>query len=222
MMYLMNFGQPLTCGTYIWYIEGPRERIIVDTGCSAELQTAGGFPAEQIASSEDALGKVGLKPEDIDIVVLTHLHTDHCADAHKYTNAKFVVQKKELEAALNPHPAMAHMFNKEYLENLNLEVIDGEAEIADGVKVFPTPGHSPCGQSVAVDTARGRAVITGFCCIRENFEPPKELRRIFSLIIPGIHINMVQLYESMVKLKENADIIIPLHDSEYLQKRSIP
>ena len=43
MTYLMNVGQPLTCGTYIWYIEGPKENIIVDTGCSAELQTSSGF-----------------------------------------------------------------------------------------------------------------------------------------------------------------------------------
>jgi len=222
MTYLMNFGQKIACGTYIWYIEGPKEKIIVDTGCSAELQTAGGFPAEQIASSEKALEEVGLRPEDIDIVILTHLHADHCADAHKYTNAKFIVQKKELESALNPHPAIAYMFNRGLFEDLNFELVDGEAEIVEGVEVFPTPGHSPCGQSVAVDTAKGRAVITGFCCIRENFEPPEDLRSIFPLIIPGIHINITQLYESMTKIKENAEIIIPLHDPEYLQKRRIP
>ena len=57
MTYLMNFGQKITCGTYIWYIEGPEENIIVDAGCPAELQTRGGFPAEQIASSDEALKK---------------------------------------------------------------------------------------------------------------------------------------------------------------------
>ncbi|RJS84557.1 N-acyl homoserine lactonase family protein, partial [Candidatus Bathyarchaeota archaeon] len=40
MTYLMNIGQKITCGTYIWYIEGPDENIIVDTGCDARLQTA--------------------------------------------------------------------------------------------------------------------------------------------------------------------------------------
>jgi len=222
MTYLMNFGQKITCGTYIWYIEGPEENIIVDAGCPAEPQTRGGFPAEQIASSDEALKKVNLKPEDIDIVILTHLHTDHCADAYKYTNAKFIIQKKELESALNPHPAIAYMFNKKYFEKLNFETINGEEEITEGIRVFPTPGHSPCGQSVEVDTASGKAVITGFCCIRENFEPPERMRRIFHFIPPGIHINMTQLYESMVKVEERADIIVPLHDPEYLEKKSIP
>ena len=222
MTYLMNFGQKITCGTYIWYIEGPEENIIVDAGCPAELQTRGGFPAEQIASSDEALKKVNLKPEDIDIVILTHLHTDHCADAYKYANARFIIQKEELESALNPHPAIAYMFNKKYFEKLNFETINGEEEITEGIRVFPTPGHSPCGQSVEVNTASGKAVITGFCCVRENFEPPQRMKRIFHFIPPGIHINMMQLYESMVKVEERADIIVPLHDQEYLKKKSIP
>ena len=222
MTYLMNFGQKITCGTYIWYIEGPEENIIVDAGCPAELQTRGGFPAEQIASSDEALKRVNLKPEDIDIVILTHLHTDHCADAYKYANARFIIQKEELESALNPHPSIAYMFNKKYFEKLNFETVNGEEEITEGIKVFPTPGHSPCGQSVEVDTASGKAVITGFCCIRENFEPPERMKRIFHFIQPGIHINMMQLYESMVKVEERADIIVPLHDQEYLKKKRIP
>ena len=48
------------------------------------------------------------------------------------------------------------------------------------------------------------------------------MRRIFHFILPGIHINMMQLYESMVKVEERADIIVPLHDPEYLEKKSIP
>ncbi|MHA1506019.1 MAG: N-acyl homoserine lactonase family protein [Candidatus Asgardarchaeia archaeon] len=222
MTYLMNVGQPLTCGTYIWYIEGPKEKIIVDTGCSAELQTSSGFPAEQIASPEEALKKVGLSPEDIDTVILTHLHNDHCADAKKYKNARFIVQKKELEEALNPHPAIAFMFDKRYFEGLNFEVADGEFEVVEGVRVIPTPGHSPGGQSVVVDTASGKVVITGFCCIRENFEPPEAIRPIFPIIIPGIHIDIIKLYESFMRIKEVADVIVPIHDSEYLEKESIP
>ena len=166
--------------------------------------------------------KSNLKPEDIDIVILTHLHTDHCADAYKYTNARFIIQKEELESALNPHPAIAYMFNKKYFEGLNFKTVNGEEKITEGVKVFPTPGHSPCGQSVKVDTASGKAVITGFCCIRENFKPPERMKRIFRFIPPGIHINMIQLYESMVKVEERADVIVPLHDPEYLEKKSIP
>ena len=222
MTYMMNIGEKVTCGTYIWYIEGAEENVIVDTGCTAELQTAGGFPAEQVASTEEALGRVGLKPEDIDVVILTHLHTDHCADAYKYENAKFIVQREELESALNPHPAYSFMFSKRFFENLNFEPVEGEVEVVEGVRVFPTPGHSPCGQSVEVETKVGRAVITGFCCIRENFEPPERLRRRFPLIVPGIHINMIQLYESMVEVKRRSDVIVPIHSSEYLEVDRIP
>lgn len=126
-----------------------------------------------------------------------------------------------MKSALNPHLAIAYMFNKRYFEKLNFETIDGEEEITEGIRVFPTPRHNLCGQSAEVDTALGKAVITGFCCVRENFEPPERMKRIFHFIPPGIHINMMQLHESMVKVEERADIIVPLHDQEYLKKKSI-
>ncbi|MCD6510699.1 MAG: N-acyl homoserine lactonase family protein [Thermoprotei archaeon] len=222
MTYLMNFGKIIEIGTYLWVIEGGKEKIIVDTGCSAEVQRKGGFLAEQIMGLDEGLRSVGLRPEDVDIVILTHLHWDHCAYAKRFVNARFIVQKKELNAALSPHPAIKNVYNKEFIEGLNLETVDGEAEITDGVSVFLTPGHTPGGQSVSVETSKGRAVITGFCCIRENFEPPPELRDMFEVIMPGIHIDMLKLYDSMMEIKKRADFIIPLHDIQYLHEKEIP
>jgi len=86
MTYLSGFGEKVTVNGYIWYIEGPKENIIVDTGGKAETISMLGFPAKDAQSPENALGKLGLKCEDIDIVILTHLMHDHFEYADKFEN----------------------------------------------------------------------------------------------------------------------------------------
>jgi hypothetical protein len=67
-----------------------------------------------------------------------------------------------------------------------------------------------------VDTSRGKAIITGLCCNSENFPPGG------GVIAPGVHIDVIQSYESMVRIREAADILIPIHDLEIGRKKSIP
>ena len=226
MTYLMNFATPIEIGSFAWAVEGGGVRILVDTGCLAEMQTASGFPAEQVYSIEEGLKRIGWTPRDVDFVILTHLHLDHFAYAGKFRNATIILQRREYEAAVNPHPAYRHFYNteliKKTLDGLRVEFVDGEKEIVDGVSVILTPGHTPGGQTVLVKTEKGVAAIVGFCCIRENFEPPGNLRKFFEFIVPGIHIDTVSLYDSMVRVRDAADIIIPIHDPEYFEVKSIP
>lgn len=228
MTYLMGFLPPQNTGFYVWYIEGPEKKVLVDAGGTLEGMAlflsvvATGATATEIQSLEQGLSKVGLKPEDIDIVILTQLHTDHVELAHKFTRAKFVVQKRELDFALNPHPAAVAFFIKELFEGLDFEVVDGDKEIVDGVRVLLTPGHTAGGQSVAVKTDAGTAVITGFCCIRQNFEPPEMLAAIAPVLTPGIHLDMLEVFDSALRVKEIADIVVPLHEAEYIERDRIP
>lgn len=225
MTYLVNFEGIGPRAIYTWYIEGPKEKVLVDTGALATglipqpLRFPGGG-GEQIQSLEEGLNKVGLKPEDIDIVIVTHMHEDHIQLARKYPKARFIVQKAELEFGRNPHPVQGFTYLKDTFDDVNFEVIEGDKEIIDGVRVVLTPGHSPGAQSVVVETAKGRAVITGFCCKRTNFNPPRELG--VPVIPPGIHLDVIQAYDSMIKVKDLADIIIPLHDAEFIEKDRIP
>jgi len=219
MTYLSGFGEMTTTNGYIWYIEGPKENIIVDTGGKAETISMLGFPAKDVQSPENALGKLGLKCEDIDTVILTHLMFDHFEYAEKFKNAKFVVQKDELDYARNPHPLMQYFYLpiQHLLNEANFDIVEGEKEIVKGAKVLLTPGHSPGSQSVAIETEKGTAVITGFCCTNENF-----IEGIWPVTPPGIHANATQAYDSMLKVKEIADIIIPLHESTFAKKEVIP
>jgi len=59
-------------------------------------------------------------------------------------------------------------------------------------------------------------MITGFCVIDENFDPPKEIRAMeMEVIPPGTHVNTYQAYDILVKVKSMADVLIPLHEPRF-------
>ena len=221
--YGLHFGQLATLIGYIWYIEGARDRILVDaTGGVEYMSRVRGIPAKNIQTLDAGIGRLGIGPDDIDLVIVTHLHFDHVAQAGQFPKAKLLIQRDELEFAQNPHPAAASGYPKEFFEGLDFEVISGDTRICEEVSVLSTPGHSPGGQSVSVKTAQGIAIIAGLCTIWENFEPASPMKETTPVIAPGINTNSLDAYDSLLRIKELADIVVPLHDPEFQQKSSIP
>jgi glyoxylase-like metal-dependent hydrolase (beta-lactamase superfamily II) len=219
----MGYGQKVASCNYVWYLEGATDGILVDCGATAELSRQMGTSDEDIQPLEEGLGKLGVALRDIKTVILTHLHWDHVALASRFPDARFFVQKKEFDFALNPHPAVASSFRKEFFVDLNLQFTEGDQEIMDGVNVLFTPGHSPGGQSVAIDTPKGLAIITGFCCTLDNFSPPPEAKaKGLEIVAPGIHTNVLEAYDSALRVKDTAKTIIPLHDPKFLGVDRIP
>jgi glyoxylase-like metal-dependent hydrolase (beta-lactamase superfamily II) len=94
--------------------------------------------------------------------------------------------------------------------------VEGDQEIVEGNQVLLTPGHTVGGQSVVVNTSRGKAVITGFCCNEQNFPASGPV------VPPGVHINAIDAYESARRVREVADILLPLHDLSLGRRRNIP
>jgi N-acyl homoserine lactone hydrolase len=225
--YRFNYGKKIRVPNIAWYIEGADKHILVDTSADAKLATEfRGFPSEEITSFEEALAGFGLNPNDIDIVLQTHLHWDHCANTRKCKNAKVIVQEEELQCALAPHPILAPGYKKDLLMDLNFMVVRGRYEVFPGIELIPTPGHTPGGQSVSIATTKGKAIITGFCCVKENFGPPegasKEVREVTPVIAPGVHLNAVEAFESVLFVKGLADIPIPHHEPSFMEVKGIP
>jgi len=227
LTYLRNYGirKWIPCPFYV--ITGAAEPVLVDTSGSEEVMSKMRIePVKDVMSFEDALATVGLRPKDVTCVIQTHLMYDHCANAKLMPNARFVVQKRELDFAMDPHPMFAGVYQRSLFEGLKFEVVDGDHELMPGIELLLTPGHTTGGQSVAVTTEAGRAIITGFCCTRENFQPQKSpawvTDRVPEVIPPGIHTDMLQAYASLVRVKELADIIVPLHDPAAAGEKQIP
>ena len=67
-----------------------------------------------------------------------------------------------------------------------------------------------------IETAEGKAMITGFCVIDENLNPPKEIRGMeMEVIPPGTHVNAYDAYDILMKAKAAADILLPLHEPKF-------
>jgi N-acyl homoserine lactone hydrolase len=228
MTYQHDYGKPYTIPIYSWYLEGGDARILVDTGemnpiVSDDREKAIGG---KIYTFEEGLALYGLTPADIDIVIHTHLHNDHCENDYKCENARFFIHEKELARIHDPHP-LDYRYLEDYIEEIEengqIEMVAGDREIVDGVSVMHTPVHTDGGLSVLIETSLGTAVITGFCVIMENFYPPKEICAMeMDVIPPGTHVNVYEAYDIMRRVKETADILIPLHDPGFASVREIP
>lgn len=217
MTYQRGYGKRIPLPIYVFYLKGGKENILIDTGLEQfvvpdKVEEECGF---KVMEFENALASVDLKPEDVDIIIHTHLHNDHCENDYKCGNATVYVQQAELDFFHNPHP-IDHRYYQDLLDDVNVVAVEGNQTIVDGIEVVLTPGHTPGGQSVIINTSKGKAVITGFCCNSENFPttgPP---------IPAGVHINAIDAYDSAVWAQETADILIPLHDLSIGKKKVIP
>jgi len=119
MTYQHDYGTPYTIPIYCWYLEGGDRKILVDTGemrpvVSDEREKAIGG---KIYTFEDGLAKYGLVPQDIDIILHTHLHNDHCENDSKCVNAKIYVHEKELARIHDPHP-LDFRYLEDYIEEV--------------------------------------------------------------------------------------------------------
>jgi len=103
---MMGDMRVMTTGpVYVWVIDGGDEKIVVDSGVEeAKDGLFHGFPGKGGGERglREALEKVNIKPEEVDKLIITHLHFDHVANAKLFTNARIYVQKREWESALNP------------------------------------------------------------------------------------------------------------------------
>ena len=217
MTYQQGYGKRIYLPIYMFYLEGGGHKILVDTGME-EFMVPSGAEEEtglKIMEFEEALATVNLEPEDVDIVIQTHLHNDHCENTYKCTNAKVFVQQAELDFFKSPHP-LDHRYYSDLLDDSEVVTVEGDAEIVPGIRVILTPGHTPGGQSVAVETTEGTAVITGFCCNGNNFPS------VGPAVTPGVHLDAIEAYESAQRVKELADILVPIHDLEVGRSGRIP
>ena len=131
--------------------------ILVDTGV--------GWPTELVKEwkvvnrhAADVLAEHDLSPADVRIVINSHLHFDHCGQNAVFKHAPFYVQRLELDRARSEKSDVSEWFD---FAGARFELIDGDAQIAEGVRVVATPGHTAGHQSVIVDTPDGEAVMIG-------------------------------------------------------------
>jgi len=93
MTYLRDYGKRILLPIYVFYIKGGNKNILIDTGLEQFIvpDRAGEKCGFEIFEFEEALATVNLKPEEIDVIIHTHLHNDHCENDYKCTGADVYV-----------------------------------------------------------------------------------------------------------------------------------
>ncbi|TWE12123.1 N-acyl homoserine lactonase family protein [Rudaeicoccus suwonensis] len=136
----------------------PAGILLLDTGLGdAGVETDEWYRPVRIGIDE-ALASVGLRVEDIDVVVNCHLHFDHIGANPVFGGVPIHCQRVELDAAQAPDYTATDLVD---FPRARYELLDGEAEIAPGVHVIPTPGHVDGHQSVVLECADGSVVLAG-------------------------------------------------------------
>jgi N-acyl homoserine lactone hydrolase len=217
LTYRNYYGEKVASPAFAWLVKGESGAFLIDTGCSIKEaeKLSPVFVGEEGPPIEHSLEKMGILTTDIETIILTHMHIDHFLNAKKFPNAKIIVQEEELKFAMNPHPVFSKSYKKDWYRGLNFKTISGDVEILPDVEIILTPGHTPGTQSISINTNRGKFVICGFCSSDDNFRDDGD-------IVPGIHTDIFQAYDSMIKIRKLGSTIIPLHSPRYLSTDSIP
>ena len=155
-------------------IKTGNERIVVDTGFGDVLNQKESkiYPLGGPTKWDEELKRLGLKPEDVTAVILTHAHADHATGALRkgkddnpelrFPNARIFIQKREWQDAMNPNERTAATYLVHNLQLIDesgrLELLDGDTQLFPGVSVMVTGGHTPGSQTVLVDGGGERAV----------------------------------------------------------------
>jgi glyoxylase-like metal-dependent hydrolase (beta-lactamase superfamily II) len=156
---------------YFWLLKSKNQNILVDTGISQEEL---GCRKITGPTREEMLSRIKLRPEDIDAVIVSHLHGDHFAEPEIYKKAVFYIQRKEVEFWSGEVQGFASVNKPDFLhgkasvqldafQRLNFDgrviFLDGDSEIYPGLSSVWTGGHTPGHQAINVETARGTVLM---------------------------------------------------------------
>lgn len=152
-----------------WLVRGADRTILVDAGFD-DLELAARWNIEDFVPPAARLAQLGLRPEDITDVILTHLHWDHAGGLDAYTRANIWIQETEIEHARSRLEGQesAGGMRREDLDALDraaaagrLKLVRGDQEPAPGIALKYGGAHTPGFQYVTVETRDGRVLIAG-------------------------------------------------------------
>jgi len=206
-------GQPYNAALKPLLILTRKEKVLVDAGVGElpeKHRNLFGVKRKVEENLRAQLAQHGLKPDDIDIVVNTHLHFDHCGNNALFPDATCIVQADEFRYAFAPDRFQRAAYIRELFDvKIDYELVHGKHQVTEDVCVVPTPGHSIGHQSVIVKDGQKNYVYCGDAApTKENLERRN---------IPGVLYCAHKALKSIDHLRTTKNaVFIYSHDNEQL------
>lgn len=214
-----NTDMPLNY--YVWTITNDSRTIVVDTGFGKEAAERRGRSI--VRPVEEGIRALGIKPESVKEVVITHMHYDHAGNLPLFANATFHLQDQEMDFATGRcmcHEIMRHAYDVGDVVNMvrcvhdqRVRFHDGASEIAPGIELHHIGGHTKGLQVVRVKTHRGWVVLASDA---SHFYAHMEQGRAFPIVYNVL--DMMEGFATLRHLATSPQHIIPGHDPLVMER----
>lgn len=210
-----------------WLVRGPERTVLFDCGFDAEVGRRRGRTT--LVDPLDALSALGVEPDAVDQLVVTHAHYDHIGNLHRFPNAEVVIARREYEFWTGPYAGrlqLAHSTEADELARLvavreqgRLRLVEDALDLAPGIELVVVGGHTP-GQmvaQVAVDHPGGGRGAVVLAADALHFYEELERDRPFFVVA-----DLVEMYRGFDVLREMTEdegrLLVAGHDAEVRQR----
>ncbi|MNV48234.1 N-acyl homoserine lactonase [compost metagenome] len=206
---------------FVWLVRGAGRVVLVDTGFNAD--TARQRRRELIHCPIAALAPLGVQPEDVQHVVLTHLHYDHAGNLDRLPQARFHVQDDEMDYATGRcmcFEPLRHAYSVEDVVTLVRRVYEdrvvfheGDGELLPGIELLKIGGHTKGLQAVRVHTERGWVVLASDAShYYENMAQGRPFPIVYNTA------QMLSGYARLYGAAQSEQHVVPGHDPAVLER----
>lgn len=210
---------------FIWLVKSAAHTVVIDAGFNEAV--AKKRKREFLRCPVETLRRLDVMAEDVQHVIVTHMHYDHIGNLEKFPNANFIVQEREMRFWTGRYASrmefrklievedVVHLV-KENFEG-RVEFVSGTKEVLPNITVYGTGGHSAGLQFVKVKTATGHVILASDVShFYANFEQDRPY--------PLIH-NLAEMYGAFDQLRAVSDektIMVPGHDPQVMDNFEAP
>jgi glyoxylase-like metal-dependent hydrolase (beta-lactamase superfamily II) len=206
---------------FVWVLKGAGRTFVVDAGFDPAMAEKRG--RKILRPVEEGLKAVGIDPDTVDQVIITHLHYDHTGNYDLFPRARYHLQDVEMAFATGRHMCQAQMrvaFEEEDVVAMvrkvfanRVEFHDGDDELAPGLTLHRLGGHTMGLQCVRVKTQRGYVVLASDAA---HLYRHLDEGRVFPIVYNVA--DVLEGYRTLRKLASSVRHVVPGHDPEVLAR----
>ena len=221
LMWYRDWDKTETINYYIFCIKGGGETVVVDAGLTSGL--AKQRQLDGYVSPVEVLSRIDVKAAEVRHVIVTHMHFDHANGVSLFPKATFYIQEDEYRfwvedpvATRPPFKEVSDADANAYLTALEgtdrLSLFKDDQQVIPGIQCLLAPGHTVGLQAVAVDTAKGTAILGSDCAhVFRNYHEDWPSALIVDLV------GWMKSYDKLRARVSSPDLLFPGHDRRLLE-----